>query len=239
MFNEFSNSIKNIASIKNAKLPCYTLYDANNIETNAITFLSAELLHESEKEIVERRRKTIAKKEYLASRFLIKTFIAQHLDIPYPLLQLCFDEKSAKLKAIYKGKSLALSISLAHSKGIIFFAITHSKTSIGVDIEYQNPHRDSQALIKAYFHHDEVKILPNISKKLFYQFWTLKESLAKINATSVLAVLKQNTEQQLAPYNYITGHYKHFTFAVIQSKPAEKFCISLINNERALQLKDE
>ncbi len=239
LFKPIFTPIEDLCFIKNKKHPCYALYNANNIDENDIVFLAEKFLHENEKNIIKRRKKIVAKKEYIASRFLIKSYIAEHLVIPYQTLQLSFDTESAQLKALYKGQSLAFNISLTHSKGFIFFAITNDAINVAVDLEHQNTVRDTQALANAYFHPDEVNWLLDSDQTQFYQLWTLKEALAKITKNSVLEVLKQNTKQQLAQYHHTTGQDKKFTFAVIQSMPFVKHCWYLINYEKALQLSHE
>ena len=135
LFKPIFTPIEDLCFIKNKMHPCYALYNANNIDENDIAFLAAKFLHENEQNIIKRRKNLVAKKEYIASRFLIKSLIAEHLVIPYQTLQLSFDTESAQLKALYKGKSLAFSISLTHSKGFIFFAITNDAIDVAVDLE--------------------------------------------------------------------------------------------------------
>lgn len=239
LFKPIFTPIEDLCFIKHKKHPCYALYNANNIDENDIAFLAEKFLHENEQNIIKRRKNIVAKKEYIASRFLIKSYISEHLAISYQTLQLSFDTESAQLKALYKGKPLALNISLTHSKGFIFFAITTDAINVAVDFEYQNTARDTQTLANAYFHPDEAKWLLERDQTQFYRLWTLKEALAKITASSVLEVLKQNTKQQLAQYHHTTGQYKEFTFAVIQSMPFINQYWYLINHEKALQLSHE
>lgn len=239
MLNEFFNAITSTSCIKNVTLPSYALYDANNINEQDIALLTTELLHCNEKKVLARRKKIIAKKEYIASRLLIKLHIAKYLNIPYQDLHLDFDEQATQLKAIYNAKPLALNISLAHSKGIIFFAITKSTVKVGVDIEFQNPHRDTQQLIEAYFHPVEVNALLGNEKGQFYQYWTLKEALAKMANKTVLEVLKQDTKQQLLHYHHATGQYQQFVLSIVKTDPIELQNLNLIHTDNLLQLRHE
>lgn len=239
MLNEFFNAITSTSCIKNVTLPSYALYDANNINEQDIALLTTELLHCNEKKIIARRKKIIAKKEYIASRLLIKLHIAKYLNIPYQDLHLDYDEQATQLKAIYNAKPLALNISLAHSKGIIFFAITKSTVKVGVDIEFQNPHRDTQQLIEAYFHPVEVSALLRSEKSQFYQYWTLKEALAKMANKTVLEVLKQDIRKQLFHYHHATGQYQEFSLSIVQTDPIEVQSLYLVHSDDILQLRHE
>lgn len=239
MFNRFLIHLESMSQIKNLYKPCFILYNANNINESNIAFLTEKYLHDNEKIIIERRKKIVAKKEYIASRFLIKTYIAQRLNISYQALQLTFDEKASKLKAIYKNKSLALNVSLAHSKGLIFFGITEGETELGVDIEYHNPVRNTQALINAYFHPEEIELLHKGHSTSFYSLWTLKEALAKLTTKTVLEVLGENTMQSLAHYHYTTAQYDQFNLAIVQTSPIAENFYCVIDHEKTLQLSHE
>ncbi len=239
MFNEFFNAITSTSCVKNVTLPSYVLYDANHINEQDIALLTTELLHGNEKKILARRKKIIAKKEYIASRLLIKLHIAKYLNIPYQNLHLDFDEQENQLKAIYNTKPLALNISLAHSKGIVFFAITKNAVKVGVDIEFQNPHRETLPLIETYFHPDEVSTLLGNEKGQFYQYWTLKEALAKMANKTVLDVLKQDTKQQLSHYHHATGQYQQFALSIVQTDPIEVQSLYLVHTDNLLQLHHE
>ena len=220
-------------------MPSYILYDANHINEQNIAVLTTKYLHSNEKKIIARRKKIIAKKEYIASRLLIKLHIAKHLNIPYQDLHLNFDAQTNQLKAIYNTKPLALNISLAHSKGIVFFAIAKHKIKVGVDIEFQNPHRDTRPLIEAYFHPDDVSALLGNEKYQFYQYWTLKEAVAKITNKAVFEVLKQDTKQQLLHYHHATGQYQQFALSIVQTDPIELQSLNLIHSDNLLQLHHE
>lgn len=227
-------NIENLDKIDKTIKPCYFLYDANDIDNTYIEILIQKLLHPNERKIVERRKNIVAKKEYIASRFLIKTYIEQYLNISYKEIQLCFDEKTNSLKALYKNKILPLHIVLSHSKGLVFFGINNNKTNMGVDIEYHNTQRDITAVMLSYFHPSEASKILSDEYSKFYSLWTLKEALAKITGESVLSTLGQETVQQLAPYSYTTGQYKSFSFAIIQTHTLTTPCFYLVNNEKAL-----
>ncbi len=239
MHNEFLNPFAKNTKIKDLTLPYYAVFNANNICESRIALLIEELLHRDEKIVIAKRKKITAKKEYIASRFLIKSFISQYLNIPYKDLQLSFDQKSVQLNAMYHNSTVAVNISLAHSKGFIFFAITRANTDIGIDIEFQNQHRDTQALIKAYFHPDELSTLLEGSKEQFYQYWALKEALAKITKKTILEVLKQKTTQQLSRFHHISFQYQQFALAIVQTARIKPQPINLINFDEKLQLNYE
>lgn len=239
LYSKFLNPIANIKQIKNLNLPIYAVFDANIICNANLAILTDKLLHIDEKKVITRRKKATAKKEYLASRFLIKSYIAQYLSVPYDTLKLNFNERSVQLQAMYNNKPVALNISLAHSKGIIFFAITKANVEIGVDIEFQNQHRNTQALIKAYAHTSEINTLLDGEKRQFYQYWTLKEAIAKITKKTILEVLQHETRQQLSCYHHISFVYQEFALSIVQTEKIEPHCVYLIHTDKELKLNHE
>lgn len=211
------------------------LCNASNIKEKDITALAAHLLSEHELTILQQRKKLPAKKEYIASRFLIKTLISKHLKLPYPQLELRFNSQKKKLQAIFNNQPMAITISLAHSKGMIFFALGDENTTLGVDIEYQNMNRNILSVAEAFFHSVEFKALSQHDYTKFYQLWTLKESLAKATSQSVLALLSQNTMLLLDEYQHALGQYANFQLAAIHHHELKQLPCYLLNLEKLLK----
>ncbi|MGB1263377.1 MAG: 4'-phosphopantetheinyl transferase family protein [Cognaticolwellia sp.] len=217
LLNTIAIKIADINEVAHADNPCCILSKANDIDEQNLSRLSSTLLHEQEQKVFLQRKNITAKKEYLTSRFLIKTVLSQRLNLPYEKMQLRFNSKTSTLEALVNNKALAINISLAHSKGSVFFAINDEKSAIGVDIEYQNSKRNIIDVAKTFFHPDECKVLTKDSIQQFYQLWTLKESLAKATGQSIFQLLGQNTKQLLKHYQYTLGQFEQFQLAVIHT----------------------
>jgi 4'-phosphopantetheinyl transferase len=219
LLNTFDIKASDINDINHTDGPYAILCNANNIKAKDIPLLASKLLSEHELRLVQRRKKLTAKKEYIASRLLIKSLISKNLNLPYKQLELRFNSRSNKLQAIFNNQPLAVDISLAHSKGMIFFALnftlSHVKATLGVDIEEQNKKRNIISVAKAFFHPDEVSTLAQGDYAKFYQLWTLKESLAKATGQSIFELLAQDTRLLLEEYQHALYQHTNFQLAVI------------------------
>lgn len=237
----------NILNIKNEKLENIIQLDgnfcilcnANSIKASAIRTLASQLLFEHELDIVQQRKQLSAKKEYIASRFLIKTFISRHFEISYNTIQLSFNNNLNKLQAVVNNKPLPINISLAHSKGMVLFAISTEEALIGVDIEYQNLDRDIVALSEHFFHPNEFSAIAKGDYIKFYQLWTLKESIAKATGQSIYQLLGQETLQVLKGFHYTLAQHNGFQLAALQSGEFSSPSCYLLDLEKLLQSYDE
>lgn len=113
---------------------------------------------------------------------------------------------------------MAINISLTHSKGMIFFALSDETTALGVDIEHHNFNRNMLSVTKAFFHPNERKALTKDDYTRFYQLWTLKESLAKATGQSIFELLAQDTMQALKDFQYTLGQHDNFQLATIHNR---------------------
>ena len=215
------------------------LCDASGIKASAIKSLAVQLLFDDELDVIEQRKKLIAKKEYIASRFLIKTLISRHFKISYHCIRLSFNDKLKKLQAIVNDKPLAINISLAHSKGMVFFSICTRATVIGVDIEYQNVDRDIISVAENFYHPNEYKALAKDQHATFYRLWTLKESLAKATGQSIFELLGQDTMQAIKGFHYTLGQYDDFQLATLQNGGLSAPPCYLLDLEKLLKNYDE
>ncbi|MGB2739911.1 MAG: 4'-phosphopantetheinyl transferase superfamily protein [Cognaticolwellia sp.] len=238
MLNTFDIKTSDINDIKHTDSPYALLCNANDIQTKDIPLLASKLLSEHELKLMQRRKKITAKKEYIASRFLIKSLISKNLNLPYEQLELRFNSQNNKLQAIFQSQSVAVDISLAHSKGMIFFALSfafsHIKTTLGVDIEEQNMKRDIVSVAEAFFHPDEVNTLTRRDYAKFYQLWTLKESLAKATGQSVFELLAQDTMLLLKEYQYALYQHANFQLAAIHNNQVNPMPCYLLDLEPLL-----
>lgn len=217
MLNTFAIKIAELTNINDKNGTYCVLCNADNIKEKDISALAAKLLVEHELQLLQQRKKPRAKKEYIASRFLIKTLISKHLKLPYNKLELSFNRQNNQLQAIFNRQPMAINISLAHSKGMIFFALSDETTALGVDIEHHNFNRNMLSVAKAFFHPNEYKALTKDDYTRFYQLWTLKESLAKATGQSIFELLAQDTMQALKDFQYTLGQYDNFQLATIHN----------------------
>ena len=235
MFKPLQIKTSDLKSIVKANSPYIVLCNSNSIEEHSIKGLAIHLLFDNELSIFEGRKKLLAKKEYVTSRFLIKSIISQHFNIAYHTLTLCFNSTLKKLQAKVNNKLLPINISLAHSKGMVFFVIDEESVSLGIDIEYQDSSRDINTLSKNFFHPSECIVIANDEQEKFYQLWTLKESLAKATKQSIFELLAQNTMQILKDFNYQVAQHDGFQLALIHSGKFNASTCYLLNLDKALQ----
>ncbi len=235
MLNTVEIKIAALSEISRGNGAFCVLCKADIIKAAGLSALAYQLLGDHEQVLFQQRKSLMAQKEYLTSRFLIKTLISKRLRLPYQEIQLSFNSRSQKLEAIYHHQPLAVNISLAHSKGMVFFAICDARTFIGVDIEYQNLNRSILPLAEAFFHPEEFKTLSKSSHLKFYQLWTLKESLAKAKGVSVLELLGQDTLQLLKTFQYTFSEYDNFQLAAIHNREFSSMPYYLVDLEEPLE----
>lgn len=224
-----------LSSIIKASSPYIVLCDSNSIEEHDINGLVTQLLFDNELDMLKKRKKLLAKKEYITSRFLIKSLISQHFNVDYHTLTLCFNHTLKKLQAKANNKLLPINISLAHSKGMVFFVIDEESVSLGIDIEYQDSNRDIITLSKNFFHINEFNAITSGEQSDFYQLWTLKESLAKATKQSIFELLAQNTMQIIKDFNYQVVQHDGFQLALIHSGKFNASTCYFLNLNRTLQ----
>lgn len=235
LFKSLQVKTGDLNSIIKASPPYIVLCDSKSVEESHINGLATQLLSDNELDIFEERKKLLAKKEYITSRFLIKSLISKHLNIDYRTLTLCFNHTLKKLQAKANSKLLPINISLAHSKGMVFFVIDEESISLGIDIEYQDSNRDIITLSKNFFHPSECIVIAHDEQEKFYQLWTLKESLAKATKQSIFELLAQNTMQIIKDFNYQVALYDGFQLALIYRGKFNASTCYLLNLDRALQ----
>lgn len=239
MLNTLDIKIADLNNINRTAGHYCVVCNASNIEASEMPTLAAKLLVAQELTLFQRRKSLLAKKEYIASRFLIKTLISKTLRLPYHEIRLRFNSHEKKLQALFDNKPMAINISLAHSKGMIFFALSDKETAVGVDIEYQNITRNILSVAEAFFHPDEFKTLTTHDYPKFYQLWTLKESLAKVTGQSILALLAQDTKRLLEKFHHGLGQYDNFQLAAIHSHELSPIPCYLLNLAELLHNYDE
>lgn len=105
--------------------------------------------------------------------------------------------KKLKLKKNPNGKPIidGIHFSISHSKNFLVhaFSLCHP---IGIDIESINPDRKVLKLAERYFHSEEFLLLKDLNKQeqtlRFFQLWTQKEALCKLEGGRLWFYLKEN-----------------------------------------------
>ena len=154
----------------------------NNIRN--INYLS--ILSKSELERVKNFSSQKRKEEFILGRILLRTYLGKKLKK---------EEKNINIKIAKDGAILVLETlnnkqlfaSISHSNNVVVVAIDY--TPIGVDIEHKKDRKDFLKLSKVAFS-DEKLILKiknenNLEKikDYFYNAWTKKEALYKLEST--------------------------------------------------------
>ena len=105
--------------------------------------------------------------------------------------------KKLKLKKTPNGKPIinGIHFSISHSKNVLVYAFSLGN-QVGIDVESINPAREVLKLAKRYFHPDEFLFLKNFNKQeqayRFFQLWTQKEALCKLDGGRLWFYLKEN-----------------------------------------------
>lgn len=206
----------NIDNIVNANNSVYLLTDSKSIFSKDIATLAKTHLHSTEQTVLQRRHSLQAKQEFIASRVLLKTYIAKKLKLNYHELRISFSESVLELQAFSKNKLLPLKLSLSHSNGLVFLAVwlNNNESAIGVDIEYHHPKRDTIALATEFFHKNEIEQLKSQHKHYFFTLWTLKEAVTKMRKVAVVDLLKTDIFAMAKQYHAAIVSNTDYTLAV-------------------------
>ena len=205
------------------------MFDANQICIEDIPKFIVSNLHKNEQAICHQRKQVRAKKEYIASRTLIKLVLSKHYGIDYQSIELYFNPQSSKLQAFHYNELLQCHLSLAHSKGLLFIAIASNTIKVGVDIEKINHIRDIQALAKNYYHPTESEYIQKNRKNDFYRLWTLKEAFSKMMPQAMATTLKQSIQENLIHYYTNSGKYLDFDLSIVSEKSFKKTTVALLD----------
>jgi 4'-phosphopantetheinyl transferase len=221
-------SIKPIlfSEVSVAKEVRFFLFDSNTINKRMLDFISDNYLHENETLTLHQRKKQQAKQEFIISRILIKQLFLNGTNKALHKIEIRFNKESLLLEVFYLDKRQPFSISLSHSKGLIFLAVCLNKVSLGVDIEHINTKRDVNLLANNYYHLIEVEQVEKRGVDGFYRIWTLKEAISKHLKQPIVTTLKQNIFKLLPLLSYQSGVYKGFDLSFV----CDKAELSPINN---------
>lgn len=209
----------------------FVLSNANTIKNCDIEVLSKNYLHSNEQLIINKRLKARAKKEYLASRIMIKQLISRIHPCSFFDIDVYFDEDKSQLKAREHFTDLPFTLSISHSKGLILIGITLLNDSFGVDIEFNNPKKDVTKLAKAFFHPDETKMIAQNGAHYFYQLWTIKEAAAKMLKQPIVTLLNKDIIAYITPYSLAVAQYEDYSLTILCDKAINKQRVNFVSIE--------
>lgn len=202
------------------------VYDANRIVTSSLDKLAQAFLSERELNLQLQRKKISAQKEFLASRFIIKKLITQLSNHTYDEIEVEFDEANVELKSYIGRIALPFKISISHSKGVVLVVLSTRTKNIGADIEYMSEDRNFLKLAQQFFHPSEVNLIEQKGAKIFYELWTMKEALAKLEKKSVTDLLRINIRKNTKACSKLIGLYDKFALTIFSSVPNESFTLT-------------
>lgn len=167
---------------------------ANSQALNIEQINIASILSNGEIATLERRKVDTAKREYLASRYLIKQLACQFYAFEPSELTTFFDEQNARLVINYQGHTLPLSLVISHSKGWVAVYLAMESERIGIDLEFISEKRPFLKLAKHFYHEAEIREIETAKpmSDTFFRIWTLKEALAKATALPIAKLLAPN-----------------------------------------------
>ena len=204
------------------------LFDSSLISDFNCPFLAHQHLHQNEYLIFKKRKKIRSQKEYIASRYMIKSIVAKWHGCSYEMLYVGFDESNNRLE-VFKGlERLPYCISVSHSRGLVLVTVTRGNIQVGADLEYIDRTRQTSQLVNHFFHPKEKEWIELNDNSGFYKLWTLKEAIAKIRGQSVMAVIEEDTSKLIQSFHSVEANYKDFAFAIVTSKSIKSIVINVL-----------
>ncbi|WP_105264874.1 4'-phosphopantetheinyl transferase family protein [Pseudoalteromonas sp. T1lg76] len=181
-------------------------------------------LHPGELEVLNRRKQPQAKREYLSSRYFIKTLaqrlFPQYAQAPLTSWQSVFNEQERALQLFIDGQLLDINVVISHSHGHIAVAITQGQQSLlGVDIEKRDANRRFEKLAAHFYPEVEARDIGN-NVDTFFRVWTLKEAYAKAAKQSISTLLSQPILPLLerCPAQVYCQQWRQFDLSLITAK---------------------
>lgn len=192
--------------------------------SSALSSLDDTHLHPSELEILNRRKQPQAKREYLSSRYCIKTlaqhFFPQYAHLPLKRWHSAFNEQEKALQLFVDGQLLDINLVISHSHGHIAVAMTQGRQSLlGLDIEMRDAKRRFAKLAAHFYPEVEARDIGN-NVDTFFRVWTLKEAYAKAAKQSISTLLSQPILPLLecCPAQVYCQQWRQFDLSLITAK---------------------
>lgn len=218
---------KNIKTINLDAPLSLMLFDSNTLSQSQISELAECWLTVNEKQTLDRRRLLTAKKEFIASRGMIKLALARYFQLDVQAINIHFDQQDTCLKASRYQQAcpeshqevLPIQICISHSHGKVLVAMSRQSTCLGVDLEWRKPDRPWLKLARHFYHASEITRIEQEGLDSFYRIWTLKEALAKAIKQPIARLLSQDIIPMLDPFTVISSQYQDFDISLITDFP--------------------
>ncbi|WP_392340593.1 4'-phosphopantetheinyl transferase family protein [Moritella marina] len=223
------------------------LFNSNTIASEQISALATQYLQPQEQSILAKRKQLQAKQEYLASRFIIKTYASQYFGYDFNSLTVLFDDKDTCLKVYQNNQAITLHACISHSHGHVIVALVPSQRPVfksiqlGVDLEWLSNKRSLEKVAKHYYHSEELhacmsqtegvteQVSKEVHAKALYRIWTLKEALAKAIKQPIATLLRDNVFTHCQSLNVCSGRYESRD-EVLGEVMSKRFDISIISD---------
>jgi 4'-phosphopantetheinyl transferase len=119
--------------------------------------------------------------QFVAARVLLRASIADCLGVAREAVSVSYDSRGRPV-IVAPNSLVAYRISLSHTEGMVACAFARS-LDVGVDVERDNPRRDTLALEDVCLHREERSVVerlpPALRRRSFFAIWTLKEAYSK------------------------------------------------------------
>jgi len=135
------------------------------------------------------------KKEYWASRILIRSVLSRYLPVTFGSLK--FEENSfGRPEISLPNLNPPLNFNISHCNGLLVCAVALD-CELGIDVEDTKEFEDVTGIAKRYFSPAEVSDLRKCDvgnkTKRFYEYWTLKEAYIKARGKGLTIPLRDFT----------------------------------------------
>ncbi len=139
-----------------------------------------QTLSEDEKERANRFLFSKHRKKYVICRGYLRYILSRYLDVSPSSIKFSYSQYGKPL--LSNNTINELKFNLSHSENLAIYAITY-KRMVGVDVEFINPEREIDSLVKSLFSKSDMTLISKLSRekkiRVFYKGWTIKEAYLK------------------------------------------------------------
>lgn len=151
------------------------------------------LLTPTEREQQRRYRFARHRHQYLVARATVRTVLSRYTDILPDRLEFSKNQYG-RPDVILPSGSLPIRFNLSHTRGLIALGVVQGQ-EIGIDVEHVDRKVDVREIAARFFSKTEINHLlesaPEVQKKRFLDYWTLKESYIKARGMGLSLPLDQ------------------------------------------------
>ncbi|MFC0694345.1 4'-phosphopantetheinyl transferase family protein [Paraburkholderia humisilvae] len=162
--------------------------DPDTVDNAAIQQITRGLLSADELAQSNRFRFPILRRDYLITRWLVRTILSERLSVPGQALHFAANRYGRP----YLPSFPDLSFNISHTSRLIVLAVA-AEVEVGVDVEHIQTDRATPNLAEYSFAVSERAALrsvaPNNFDHAFFSYWTLKESYVKALGTGLSTAL--------------------------------------------------